>query len=283
MSKQNKSKQYRIKWTDNQQDSLRKAVRNYNDKIRRLEKKYPELQYSLPPKMTYSDMKSNIKTRQDLQREIRALNSFSSRKNVIEKTGQGTYKGMSTVYETNNNILLSNWQIKQMKKRQPKIDTARVEKRKEVEKLPAELRGQLLGHTLKDVGLPTELEVRLKPMESPFTPSMSHTYARQRFRSMVRESSNLYWESREDIFKEGYIKAIEETFGAEKEQGRVKKIARSIRKMTGDEFYSKYLKDQMKLEFYIGDVDKMEEYLTYLETTWTPKAKPKKSRSKKAK
>ena len=67
-----------IRWNENQNAELRKAVKNFNAKITRLEKKHPEIKNALPEKVSVKAMKELIGTRKDLQREINSGCFFSN-------------------------------------------------------------------------------------------------------------------------------------------------------------------------------------------------------------
>ena len=73
------SKQYNIRWKQDDNQELRKAVKNFNAKISRLEKKDPQNKEALPEKITVKQIKELISTRQDLKRELNALQRFSKR------------------------------------------------------------------------------------------------------------------------------------------------------------------------------------------------------------
>lgn len=77
------SRRHNIKWQKSDSQDLSKAVKNFNAKISRLEKKNPELKNALPEKVSVRQLKELINTRQDLKREINSLKRFS--KKVLKK------------------------------------------------------------------------------------------------------------------------------------------------------------------------------------------------------
>lgn len=268
------SKRYKIKWTDSDQQELKKAIRNFNDKIRRLEKQYPELKYNLPNKVKFSDYKNKdfdksiIKTRQDLKREINSLKRFTDKNNVIRKKADGSYQGLSRVSLTNDNILLTNWQIKEMRKSIPSINKSREARRQYIQNLPATLRNKLLGYKVGDVGMGNADARKLDPMKA-FYPSMSTTGAHARFKNILKERSTMYWQTREEMMMNNYIKGIENNF----KDGTMEDVIKAIKKLDFAEFYSKFLSDQMKFEYYHTDKEQENEYAEYLKATWVPNYK----------
>lgn len=88
-----------ITWNINQVTELKKAVRNFNNKIKRLEK-LDNINY-LPSKVIFSEEKNTILTRQELNRRINELKRFSRRGS--EKLASDTIEPM-TVWERNELI-----------------------------------------------------------------------------------------------------------------------------------------------------------------------------------
>ena len=68
------AKQHQIRWKKDDYKELQKAVKNFNRKIDRLEKK--ELNF-LPDRYNYKDLKNTITTRNELNRFIKSLKRFT--------------------------------------------------------------------------------------------------------------------------------------------------------------------------------------------------------------
>lgn len=90
-------KQYNIKWRDSDTKKLANAVRSYNAKRTRLLKQVPELDEFLPPKASTKEIRAGVKTRRDLENEIKSLKRFlekGAEKPIVTKKGVKT-----TAYE----------------------------------------------------------------------------------------------------------------------------------------------------------------------------------------
>ena len=90
-------KQYNIKWRDSDTKKLANAVRSYNAKRTRLLKQVPELDEFLPPKASTKEIRAGVKTRRDLENEIKSLKRFlkkGAEKPIVTKEGVKT-----TAYE----------------------------------------------------------------------------------------------------------------------------------------------------------------------------------------
>ena len=74
-------REYNIKWRETDEEKLRRAVRNYNAKISRLEKdpEYGFDKHLLPRRASVKDLREQIGTRKDFNKQIDRLQSFSQR------------------------------------------------------------------------------------------------------------------------------------------------------------------------------------------------------------
>ena len=100
------SRKYNIRWTDSDNEELKRAVRNFNAKVDRVAKKHPELASNLPEKVRVKELKELIDTRADLKRELNSLRRFS-------KKGA---EQIIVVTESNYNLKVTKWQLSEMKK-----------------------------------------------------------------------------------------------------------------------------------------------------------------------
>lgn len=69
-------KQYKIRWSRQDKKDLTNAVRKFNAKITREIKRNPDIAMFLPERITTEGLRSRIKTRQDLNRELNSINRF---------------------------------------------------------------------------------------------------------------------------------------------------------------------------------------------------------------
>ena len=208
------SKSYNIRWNDDDKKKLGSAVKNFNAKIKRLEKKYPDIKNALPERVTVRQMKNLIETRQDLNREINALNRFSSKHNVIRQRKDGTYEGIKNAPGVNDTIPLTNWQITEMNRRAAIINRKRKRRFKEIAETQLESRGEKLGYTQGQFGMGKADEIALRPLKA-FTPAMDIYEIKKKQRGLMVESQTSYWHKRDLSMRESYIKALERNFRKE--------------------------------------------------------------------
>lgn len=250
------SRQYNIRWKQSDNDELKRVVRNFNDKIRRLEKKNPKLKNVLPEKVSVRQMKELIETRQDLQRELNALKRFSKRgaEEIVD------------VPDNDYNLKTTKWQKQEMTRRVAIINRKRKKRLEEVLETPIKSRGEELGYTKGQLGMGKQEEVSLTPMNA-FTPKMSRQDLQYKFKNIMKESQSSYWNKRDIIMKENYIKSLEENFNP----NDIKEIVDAIDHMSFKEFRKIFDEEGGNFELsYPPDQISYNAYLTALRSIWTP-------------
>lgn len=250
------SKRYNIRWQESDNEALRKAVKNFNAKIKRLEKKNPQLKNVLPEKTSVAQMRELIETRQDLKRELNALKRFSKR-------GSET---IVNVPDNDYNLKTTKWQKEEMTRRIGIINRKRKARLKEVQETPLQSRGKDLGYTKGQLGMGKQEEVSLTPMRA-FTPKMTQYDLKHKFKNIMKESQNAYWHKRDLQLKSNYIKSLEENFNP----NDVKDIIKRIDRMDFKEFKKVFDSEGGNFEWsYPPDQEAYEEYLTALKSIWLP-------------
>lgn len=255
------SKVSKIRWTESDQDDLRKAVKNFNAKITRLEKKYPDQKNALPERMSVKQIKDLITSRQDLKREINALRRF-------------TVPGAEELVDvpiSEYNMKMTKWQKNEMVRRAGIINRKRKERYDAIKDIEMTDRGEPLGYTVgqadESIGMGSIDLNSTKPLNA-FTPKMTRTDLKYKFQSMLRESQQNYWNEREQIMKETYIKTLLENFSMDD----IKDVIAAIDNMDFKDFYAAYLRDAGRWEsLYPGNKDVYDSYVEGLKSTWIPK------------
>lgn len=256
------SKQYNIRWREDDQDALRKAVKNFNAKLTRLEQKDPTQKNALPDRITVKQMKELITTRQDLQRELNALRRFTrpGAEQLIE------------IPEHEYNMKITKWQKEEMTRRVAIINRKRKDRYDAIRELEMQDRGEGLGYTVeeadKGIGMKSVDQNAAAPMNA-FSGKMTRPDLRAKFRNIMKESQSAYWNRREEIMKQTYKKTLLENF-SEKD---ISDVISAIDEMSFKDFYSKFKSDSGKFEsLYPGDQTQYQSYVEGLKSTWIPSA-----------
>lgn len=252
------AKQYKIRWNESDSKQLSKAVKNFNAKVSRLEKKYGHASgIALPEKVSMKEMKELIGTRRDLNREIKSLQRFTER---------GAEK-LVDVPTTENNIKMTKWQKTEMNRRIASINVRRKKRLEEVKDIEMTSAGTPLGYTVSEFGMGQADELSLKPMNA-FTPKMDKYDLQKKYKSIRKHSQLDYFTESDKRLIDNYIKGLEETYGKD----AVADVVKEIRGMDFSTFYKKFKAEPDAFEYaskVMPDVDK-QAYLEHIQATWLP-------------
>lgn len=245
-----------IRWNENQTQRLNRAVKNFNAKIKRLEKKDPDIKKMLPDKVLVAQLKKQIQTSRDLENMINSLQRFSRRgaEEIVD------------VPTNEYNLKTTKWQKEEMVIMTRSVNLRRKNRKKDVEDVELELHGKKLGYTQGDLGMGSIDKNALKPIK-PFTRTMTRAELKAKYEVLRNESQYYYWKKRDLMLVNNYIDTFLENFGETK---RSLRLANKLRKMDFKEFYLIFRKDPNKFEtLYPLTKEQKEEYLTELESLWT--------------
>lgn len=253
------SKKHNIRWTEDDREALRKAVKNFNARRARLIKKFPEKERAFPEKVTVKAIKELIQTRNDLNRELNALQRFN-------------HKTAKLVVIPNNdyNLETTKWQRNEMSRRAGIINRKRKKRLKDVMETELTYQGEKLGYTIGQFGMGKADEVALLPVR-PFTKSMTRTSFNKKYDALLNESRDRYWSEREQIMQVNFIESILHNYNPED----VKDIVKRISEMSFKEFYKIFKSDTHGFEIASFEASKVdyENYLSALRATWLPNYK----------
>lgn len=249
------SKQYQIKWTKQDQQELNKTVKNFNAKISRLAKKNPEITNILPEKITASQLKDLINTRQDLKRELNSLKRFSKR---------GAEK-IVDVPDTEYNLKVTKWQMTEMNRRVGIINRKRKDRLEKIQNTEMKSRGQSLGYTRGQLGMGRATEVALEPMNAFFR-TMGNTDLKKRWQSILVQSQSDYLTRKDYQLRENYIKGLSMNYNV----NDIQDIIDSIENMDIKEFLNVFEQEGGTFEFAYPGRGLEEEFISSLRSTWMP-------------
>ena len=250
------SKYHRINWRDSDSKELARVVRNFNAKITRLAKKNPQIEKSLPEKVSVREMKELIKTRQDLKREMNSLRRFS-KKGAEEIT---------IVPGSQYNLEITKWQKTEMNRRVGIINKRRKNRLDEMENIELTSRGKSLGYTKGQLGMGRIERAALTPMNA-FYRSMGRKDLMKRYKAIIKESQSSYFSESDIRLRESFIKGLEENFNVHD----VKDVVGTIRKMDLKEFLNTFYREDSPFEFVYPPTDEQyQAYLSQLKAIWIP-------------
>lgn len=229
-------RQYNIKWREQDEKELRRVVRNFNDKLRRLVKKNPANSNILPQfwnektqefenRISIEQIKDLIDTRQDYNRQLNMLKRFSRR-------------GAERIVETGSDYgaRTTKWQEQEQKRLVQTINRRRKARLDTLNAIEVMNASGKLGYTLGQMfGMGLAEQNKLKPTQA-FTRGQTQKDIKWKWRSLQTEVKDTYYNERDEMLKENYIKALTENFDADD----IKDVIANIRSMNSDEFYLKF-------------------------------------------
>lgn len=274
------SKYSTIRWRQSDDAELKRNVKNFNAKISRLEKKYPKLKNVLPERVTVEQMKELIDTRKDFNREMKSLQRFTARTNVIRQEDDGTFTGIVTVPDSKYNLKVTKWQKEEMTRQIGYINKVRKQQAEKILNMELESQGQKLHYTRGDIGMGSVDKNALDPMKA-FFPTMSRTDLNKRFKAIKQERQVGYWMKKQMQLARNVMNGILANYNAEKYKDDVDAIISAIENMSFNEFYEKFMTQNDVMELVSPPPgtdfdDKMEINLEVLKSTWVPNYKPEK-------
>lgn len=250
------AKRYNIRWRSSDETELKRVVKNYNAKINRLAAKNPENKNALPEKISVRQLRELVETRQDLNRELNSLKRFSQR----------GAEELVDVPDNYYNLKITKWQKEEMTRRAGIINRRRNDKLREMEKIEVRDRGQSTGYTKGAVGMGKASARSLDPVR-PFTPQMNRADLVKKNRGLLKESQSTFWDKRNEMLRENYIKSLEDNFNA----NDIEDVIDQIRDMDFNEFRETFEAEGGNFELsYPPDRESYGNYLTGLKAIWTP-------------
>lgn len=218
-------RQSQIKWRKSDEQELKRLVRNFNAKISRIVKKDPSLAEYMPNRIKVAEVKNNIETRQDFNRELNSMKRFLKRGNediVISKGGIKTTK----------------WEKNEVAIQVATINRRRTVKRKALEELEATSRGESLGMTRKQMN-----SIRLNELNpKTFNFDKISKYEWEKYKANVYRQSRPNFQDEADVsLRKNYIRGLYEVFG---ETDEVKDLINQIESMSIKDFIEQFYKEQ---------------------------------------
>ena len=203
--------------------TLTRTVKNFNAKITRLEKRHPELKEFLPEKISVKDLKNNIETRQDFNRELKSLKRFSKKgaeKPVLSKSG----------------ITTTAWEKKEVGY---KVALLNRKRKAEREKANVSTEKGTMG-TIENAGL--------KPKKYNINTIEPSSW--ERFKKNVeKQIKSSYFDEKKELYKQNYIKGFINVFGGGFIVG-FDSVLQKLKDMPADELVDLYYNDPvMELDF----------------------------------
>lgn len=175
--------------------------------------------------MSVQQVKELIATRQDYNRQLNMLKRFSRR-------------GAEQIVETGSDYgaRTTKWQEQEQKRLVQTINRRRKARLDTLNAIEVMNASGKLGYTLGQMfGMGLAEQNKLKPTQA-FTRGQSQKDIKWKWRALQLEAKDTYYNERDEMLKENYIKTILDNF----DKDDVMDIIGEIRGMSSDEFYLKF-------------------------------------------
>lgn len=185
-------KSSKIRWRASDEKEIKRAIKNFNAKLYRIQKQNPEMLNYIPEKIKYSQLKNNIKTRKDLNKQLKYLTSF-------------TQRGAEKLVKTKAGGIATQWDIDRIKE-QDRIDNIkRAKRRKEIGEKQVTVKNKPTGVKRKEMGKIKENEVKPRKRKIDNMKQSDFDTAKKLIDRKLRGS---YDKERERQLLSNYIKAL---------------------------------------------------------------------------
>ena len=184
------ARQYNIRWSDKDERELKRVVKNFNAKVKRLEEKEPYLKDERPQKLSYKDIMEKFKnekgakgaalTRQDFNRQVNQLKRFQRR-------------GAEEIKTTEGGVTSTKWKLKEASIMQSVVTRKRRTKRQNIESWQRQESESLFD----------------KPKVDDVKPSGFENY----YKSLEKEIAASYDLEKKQLYLENYISSTYENLG----------------------------------------------------------------------
>lgn len=193
-----------IKWRDKDISKLKRVVKNFNAKRVRIIKKNPTASAYLPTKVSYKELKNQIETREDFNREIKSLLRFSK-------------KGAESIVSNDNGLLITKWERREIGLKVRRINNSRKKIR------------DRLNPSVKTGTMGLVQEVGLRPKKDVFKDANRKKW--EAFKETVHfQARSNYWADRYEQYLKNYIKSAENHLGVYAD------LIATLAKMAGGQF-----------------------------------------------
>lgn len=238
----------KIRWRESDEKELQRIVKNYNAKLRRLQKEHPEMVDFLPNRITKKSVMDSIETRADFKRVTASLSRFTKR-------------GAEKPVVSSRGAKATQWEVDEFKNKQRIENARRTRERKAIEAKEVKIAGKGQGHTRAQMGSIKENE--LKPSRKKFE-NMSQKEWELAVTNMDRLLNATEREKKKLQMRENYLKGLTEN-GFLDDHPELEKWIKSI---DIDVFYETVQTDETATFFFYKDPIAYKSRLDTLIETW---------------
>ena len=240
----------KIRWTETDYSRLRSSINKFNRKVVRL--KSQGLTY-IPDEVKYKDYKNMIKSRRDLEREIKTLDRFS-RENASDLVYVESMEGK---------VPITRWQRNEINRRRGIINRRREEMASRLKDVEFSYQGKGMGYKVSDLRMGTEIEGAFAPFVT-FGTTISNLDIKKKWNVVLNQSQSDYLAYRTNILRDNIINEMKKYYNI----NDISDVLKNIENMSDDELIMRFYRTGGNFEPIYVDEEHYEYFLNDLKANW---------------
>ena len=242
-----------IRWRQRDLDELQRTINNFNAKLYRMQKKNPDMSDILPSRLTKTNLKNEIATRQEYNKIIQSLQEFSKR------GGEGELPSEDAP------IQKTEWEISHQKTRAQLANKRQAEKRDDLTKRNVKVGG-------RDTGVPRASMGRIRENEGkPVTENLDKKKSTEEFEKAVRnidaKLNRQLIDKKQLMMRNNYIKGLAD-YGFLDDEETAEKLMQYIMGVSQDTFVNTVVDDEFATFEWYKDKQAFETRLKGIIEAW---------------
>ena len=210
-----------IKWRKSDEENLNKAVKNFNAKISRLEKKMDK--GALPNKIKASEIKSKISDRKDYKRTLDSLKDFSTKKIEIVENSKGEKS--------------TNWEIERTQKLVDEYNKMKKKELKAINEMPIIANGEKINAKRMNE------RQKLKPITFDFEKA-----SKGHFKDFVKSMEDRIDRNKNGIYKQSFMENLIKGWFNTLSSDKATQLQIIAERLGSEKIYNLYLSGNNEIE-----------------------------------
>lgn len=192
-----------IKWRESDAEKLTREVERFNAKIYRTRSRHPELADILPEPIKKADKQRLIE-----EFKVNPRSEFNKKLNELDRFSR---KGAEQRVTNEQGFSTTRWERREIAYDVAQLNRERAKERARAENMEATTRGQKIGLKRGEMG--SERLNELKPKKFDFDKVRNRTEFEKLKASVEKQIKPSARDMKMELFKNNYLKAIEQTYG----------------------------------------------------------------------
>lgn len=217
-----------IRYDKKLNQQINRTIKNFNQKIARLEKEQREM---LPTRITKNELKNNVYTRNELQRKLKQLQRFSTR-------------GAEQIITTKGGVRLTQYELNELKRENARVKRNITRELNRLKINKPKVFGKIQSSTFSEMGDTDYLNLvaRRKALEKNITKINKEEF--ERFKKLV-EKTGRSQQYMNNIFKENYFEMLTDLgYYFDYDNAKLKELKEKLMQLKPNDFLKLFKEDK---------------------------------------